>query len=499
MEALQIPDVHLLVIAPMLTIFTWATVLLLVDVFAIPQDQKRITGYLALAGLAVTAAVTIGVRFYIPIETNTFVTSFSDMVILDTFALILTGIFLLVAAITIAMSLDYLPHHDIEIGEFYSLILFATGGMLLLAQSSNLIMIFLGIELLSLTLYILTAFFYPRLASEEAGMKYLLLGAFAAGFFVYGIALVYGGAGTLDLASIGVYMATQPPAVAGLSAGGMLVLIGGGLIVVGIGFKVALVPFHMWTPDVYEGSPTPVAAFMSVGTKGAALAALLRILQMALPALDVFWVPVLGGLAVATMIIGNIGAIAQSNVKRMLAYSSIGHAGYILLGVIAASQHGTESFLFYMLAYALTNLGAFAVLIVLERRSEQAWNLDDFNGLWSRQPLVAIAMAVFMLSLAGVPPTAGFFGKFLVFLAVWESGYGLLALAGVLTSAIAMFFYLRVIVRMFMHEPARDVQPFLQWGISASIAIAAVGTLLFGLLPAPIVDLMQQSMVAFGG
>jgi NADH-quinone oxidoreductase subunit N len=330
-------------------------------------------------------------------------------------------------------------------------------------------------------------------------MKYLLLGAFAAGFFVYGIALVYGGAGTLDLASIGVYMATQPPVVAGLSAGGMLVLIGGGLIVVGIGFKVALVPFHMWTPDVYEGSPTPVAAFMSVGTKGAALAALLRILQMALPALDVFWVPVLGGLAVATMIVGNIGAIAQSNVKRMLAYSSIGHAGYILLGVIAASQHGTESFLFYMLAYALTNLGAFAVLIVLERRSEQAWSLDDFNGLWSRQPLVAIAMAVFMLSLAGVPPTAGFFGKFLVFLAVWESGYGALALVGVLTSAIAMFFYLRVIVRMFMHEPARDVQPFLQWGISASIAIAAIGTLLFGLLPTPIVDLMQQSMVAFGG
>jgi NADH-quinone oxidoreductase subunit N len=500
MTELLLPEVHLIVIAPVMTIFAWATALLLIDVFLIPQDKKRITGYLALAGLVVAAAVAVWAQFYIPITPRMYVMSFSDMVMLDSFALTLTWIFLLVAAITIMISLDYLPRHQIELGEFYSLILFATGGMLLLVQSSNLIMIFLGIELLSLTLYILTAFFYPRLASEEAGMKYLLLGAFAAGFLVYGIALIYGGTGSLNLEDIGAYLRAEFQPGAELSTGVLLTLIGSGLVLVAFGFKIALVPFHMWTPDVYEGSPTPVAAFMSVGTKGAALAALLRVLMMALPDLQSYWIPVLGVLAALTMLVGNIGAIAQNNVKRMLAYSSIGHAGYILLGVMAASDHGTESFLFYMLAYALTNLGAFAVVIALEHRNEQAWSLDDFDGLWSRQPLLAIGMAVFMLSLAGVPPTAGFFAKFLVFAAAWESGLQTLALIGVLTSAIAVFFYLRVIVRMFMYEPAREVQPLLYGGLSFSIALAALGTLVFGLLPTPLVDYMQRSvLVAFGG
>jgi NADH-quinone oxidoreductase subunit N len=242
-----------------------------------------------------------------------------------------------------------------------------------------------------------------------------------------------------------------------------------------------------------------VAGFMSVGTKGAALAALLRVLLVGLPALQAYWLPVLGALAVATMLVGNIGAIAQMNVKRMLAYSSIGHAGYILIGVIAASDHGSQSFLFYILAYALTNLGAFAVVMTLERRGEQAWNLDDFAGLWSRQPLLAIAMAVFMLSLAGVPPTAGFFAKFLVFAAAWESGLWLLALVGVLTSAIAAFFYLRVIVRMFMYEPVRDVPPLVFRGLAVSIGITAVATIAFGLLPTPIIELMQRSVLALGG
>jgi NADH-quinone oxidoreductase subunit N len=275
--------------------------------------------------------------------------------------------------------------------------------------------------------------------------------------------------------------------------------VGSGLVLVGFGFKVALVPFHMWTPDVYEGSPTPVAAFMSVGTKGAVLAALLRVLLVAFPTFEIYWVPVLGALAAATMLVGNLGAIAQQNVKRMLAYSSIGHAGYIMLGVIAASDHGTESFLFYMLAYALTNLGAFAVVIALEKRGESAWSMDDFAGLWVRQPLLAVAMAIFMLSLAGVPPTAGFFAKFLVFAAAWESGLQVLALVGVITSAIAVFFYLRIIVRMFMHEPVRVVQPLLFRGLTVTIAIAAVGTLLFGLLPTPVVDLVQRSVIALGG
>ncbi len=496
MQPLELPAVNLLVIAPMLTVFAWATALLLVDVFLIPDNQKRITGYLAIGGLVLAALVALVVQASVPVGSS--IQSFSNMVVMDRFALTITWIFLLIGAIAIAMALDYLPHHDIEMGEFYTLILFATGGMLLLAQSTNLIMIFLGIELLSLTLYILTAFFYPRLSSSEAGMKYLLLGAFAAGFLVFGIALIYGGSGTLDLVEIGRVLAEQQPA-AGLTPEALLVLVGSGLVLVGFGFKVALVPFHMWTPDVYEGSPTPVAAFMSVGTKGAVLAALLRVLLVAFPTFEMYWVPVLGALAAATMLVGNLGAIAQQNVKRMLAYSSIGHAGYIMLGVIAASDHGTESFLFYMLAYALTNLGAFAVVISLEKRGENAWSMDDFAGLWSRHPLLAVAMAIFMLSLAGVPPTAGFFAKFLVFAAAWESGLQVLALVGVITSAIAVFFYLRIIVRMFMHEPVRVVQPLLFRGLTVTIAIAAVGTLLFGLLPTPVVDLVQRSVIALGG
>jgi NADH-quinone oxidoreductase subunit N len=501
METIPIPTVDLRVVAPVLALFGWATALLVLDVFAIPATRKRLTGYLALAGLALTAGVAAWVQMATPIVPGVSL-RFSDMgqmVVLDNFALMLTWIFLIIAAITIIVSLDYLPLHDIELGEYYSLILFATGGMIVLAQSTNLIMIFLAIELLSITLYILTAFFYPRPASEEAGMKYLLLGAFAAGFLVYGIALIYGGAGTLDLASIGAFITTELAISPALSSDVLLVLVGSGLVLVAFGFKIALVPFHMWTPDVYEGSPTPVAGFMSVGTKGAALAALLRVLLLGLPALQAYWVPVLGALAVATMLVGNIGAIAQMNVKRMLAYSSIGHAGYILIGVIAASDHGSQSFLFYILAYALTNLGAFAVVMTLERRGEQAWNLDDFAGLWSRQPLLAIAMAVFMLSLAGVPPTAGFFAKFLVFAAAWESGLWLLALVGVITSAIAAFFYLRIIVRMFMYEPVRDVPPLVFRGLAFSIGITAVGTIVFGLLPTPIIELMQRSVLALGG
>jgi NADH-quinone oxidoreductase subunit N len=239
---------------------------------------------------------------------------------------------------------------------------------------------------------------------------------------------------------------------------------------------------------------------MSVGTKAAALAAMLRVLMIALPTFEEYWMPALGTLAALTMIIGNVGALSQQNVKRMLAYSSVGHAGYIVLGIMAISNHGTEAFLFYILAYALTNLGAFAVVIALEERGEAAWSLDDFSGLAKRQSGLALAMAVFMLSLAGVPPTAGFFGKFYLFAAAWESGLGVLVLIGLLTSAVAVFFYLRIVVRMFMAEPVREVKPVLPYGITVSIAVAVVGTLVFGLMPTPVVNLVQQSvLVAVGG
>ncbi len=489
-----LPNVDLSVIAPMVTVFAWATALLLIDLFVSGKDRKM-TGYLALAGLAVAAGVTLAVA---P-GAGASRTAFSDMVVLDTFAVTITLIFLLVAALAIAISLNYLSYHDIELGEYYPLVLFATGGMILLGQTTNLILVFLGIELLSITLYILTAFFYPRYTSEEAGMKYLLLGAFAAGFLVYGIALIYGGAGTLDLVRIGTFLSDNLVVGAAFPPGALLVLIGGALVLVGFCFKIALVPFHMWTPDVYEGSPTPVAAFMSVGTKGAAFAALLRILLVALLSFKVYWLPVLGVLAALTMLLGNIAALMQPNVKRMLAYSSIGHAGYIMVGVMTASNHGTESLLFYLLAYALANMGAFAVLISLEQRGEMTWSVDDFAGLWKRYPLLAIAMATFMLSLAGVPPTAGFFAKFFVFAAAWEDGQIFLVFIGVLSSAIAAFFYLRVIIRMFMDEPVREITPILNRGLTITIGLAVVGTLLLGLIPAPLVSLVQNSVIALGG
>ena len=491
MEPIVIPPVNLGLLAPLLTIVGWATALLLVDVFAVPEGKKRITGYLALAGLAVAALVAIPLWGAPPAET------FSGMLRHDAFAVALTWIFLLIGAISVVMALDYLPRHGIEQGEFYPLILFAVAGMILLAQGGDLIVLFLGIETLSITLYILTGFAYPRQTSEEAAMKYLVLGAFAAGFFVYGIALVFGATGTTNLIAIGEYVALARP----VNADQTLLLLGAGMVLVAFAFKVALVPFHMWTPDVYEGSPTPVAAFMSVGTKGAALAALLRILVDALPAVQGAWLPALSALAALTMIVGNLGALAQSNVKRMLAYSSVGHAGYILLGVIVAGSggYGAESFLFYLLAYALTNLGAFAVVIALEQRGEQAWSLDDFNGLFQRRPALAAAMALFMLSLAGVPPTAGFMGKLYVFTAAYEGGLGWLALVGVLTSAVAAFFYLRVIARMFMQAPSRDVQPAVFRGLQLDIALSAIAILLIGLIPTPVILLVERSLVAAGG
>jgi NADH-quinone oxidoreductase subunit N len=269
-------------------------------------------------------------------------------------------------------------------------------------------------------------------------------------------------------------------------------------VIVGFGYKIAMAPFHMWTPDVYEGAPTPVAAFMSAGAKGAGFAALTRFLLLALGSQHDVWAPALAVLAAITMIVGNISAIAQTNVKRMLAYSSVGHAGYILLGVLAANNRGVEGLLFYLLAYALTNLGAFAVLMALEQRGEAAWNMSDFAGLWGRRPWLAVAMAICMFSLAGIPPTAGFVAKFYVFAAAWQSGFEWLALIAVITSAIAAFFYLRIVVQMFMSEPVREMPVLADRGLTIGIGLAALGVMVFGIIPTPVIDVVRQSVLALG-
>lgn len=483
------PTVDWAVAAQPALMFGLGMLLLLIDLFV---ENKRVVGGLALAAVLATAGV--GAALW-----GRSGTTFSDMLVLDSYALTFNTIFLVVTALTILLSLEYLPRQDIERGEYYVLLLFATGGMMLLAQGADLIVLFLGLELLSITLYVLVGFAYPRLSSEEGAMKYLLVGAFAAGFLVFGIALTFGATGESNLLKISAFLSRQTLAAENHT----LLLIGAAMVIVGFGYKIAMAPFHMWTPDVYEGAPTPVTAFMSVGTKAAGFAALTRFLQVALPTEQATWVPILAALAGLTMIWGNLTAVTQSNIKRMLAYSSIGHAGYLLMGTLAVggpgqSISGVQGLLFYLLAYALTNLGAFAVLIALERQGEAAWSLESFAGLWQRRPWLAAAMAVCMLSLAGFPPTAGFWGKLYVFTAAWQAGLAWLTVVGVITSAIAAFFYLRIIATMFMRESEQDVAAYPGSGLNLGLALATAAVLVLGLVPAPLIDVVQRSVLALG-
>ncbi len=494
MTEITIPPIDWRVAAQPGIIFGWASVLLVIALF-VPRSRTRIVGYLAIAGAIVAAAA--GVPLWgVTAET------FSGMLRLDAYSLTLNWMFLAAATITIVLSLDYLPRQGIERSEYYVLVLFATGGMMLLAQGSDLIMLFLGLELLSIVLYVLTGFAYPRNASEEAGMKYLLIGAFAGGFVVFGIALLYGATGSMNLRAIGEILVQQTLTLEERT----YLLAGAALVVVGFGYKIAMAPFHMWAPDVYEGAPTPIAGLLSVGSKAAGFAALLRFLVEALTVEWQIWAPVLAALAIATLAAGNIGALTQRNVKRMLAYSSIGHAGYILFGVIAAGapggiagQRGLEGVLLYLIAYTFTNLGAFGVLIALEHRGEAAWDMSDLAGLWNRRPWLAVAMAVCMLSLAGVPPTGGFWGKFYVFTAAWLAGMGWITVIGVIIAAIAAFYYLRIVAQMFMAEPAREAPLPVDRALQVGLALATLGVLILGFLPTPAIDLVQRVALAAAG
>ena len=379
-------------------------------------------------------------------------------------------------------------------GEYYALLLFSTLGMMVMAGSLDLITIFLGLETLSISLYILAGFLREQLKSNESALKYLLLGAFASGFVLYGIALIYGASGSTNLRRVAEAVA------AGKIASPTLLMIGMGLLIIGFGFKVASVPFHMWTPDVYEGAPTSVTAFMIAGTKSAAFAAFLRILMTALPALHPDWSRVLWVLAILTMTVGNVVAISQSNIKRMLAYSSIAHAGYILVALVAAGKLGSSSVLFYLTAYSFMNLGAFAVIIALARQDGERTTIDDYAGLGLRYPFLGAAMALFMFSLAGIPPTGGFMGKFYIFSAAIQAKYVGLAIIGVLNSVISVYYYLRVTVVMYMGqgkaEPALGrVSPAL----TLAVLIAIAGTLQLGLFPSRFLEVALRSVVAILG
>ncbi len=478
------PQTDFVTIGPPLLLVVWATVLMLVDLFI---SNKRTTALLALLGLAASAVLVI------PLYGQAPRVSFANMAILDDTAIAIDCILVLVTAITILFSIDYLKRQAIEMGEYYSVLLFTTAAMMLMGHGGNLIVLFISLEWLSIGLYILAGFAYPRIRSQEAAMKYLLYGAFAAGFLIYGIALIYGVTGTTDLATI----ADRLRADQALRSSPVL-LIGLGLLLIGFGYKISMVPFHMWTPDVYEGSPTPVSGYMSTATKAAGFAALLRVVQIAFP-VDVLpvWQLMLAVLAALTMLVGNIAAVAQSNIKRMLAYSAVAHAGFILCALVAIDVAGAvQSYLYYILAYALTNLGAFAVVIALEQAGEERFDIADLAGIGWRQPLLGAAMAIFMLSLAGVPPFAGFFAKWLVFQVAYQGGFWWLVLIGLLSSVVSAFYYLRIIVNMYMREPTAPARSYTTTPLLAGVALAALLVIVQGVLTNPVLSLVGQTVAA---
>jgi len=482
---LVLPHIEWAPLAAMLPVAFGGLAVLVGDLF-LPAGRKRFIPALGLASLALSILVSIGLW-------GTVGYSINDAVVLDRFALFSYLVFALVSILSILLSMDYLDASAPDQGEYYSLLLFSTLGMMLMASGGDLIVICLGLEMLSLALYTLCGFRKAELRSNEAALKYLLLGAFASGFFLYGIALIYGATGTTVLRRIVAFLADgRPPS--------LLLLVGAGLLLVGFGFKVASVPFHMWTPDVYEGAPTSVTAFMIAGTKAAAFAALVRVFLLALPTLQVQWAPAVWVLAVLTMTLGNLVALVQNNIKRMLAYSSIAHAGYLLVALVAGGSPGATSILFYLVAYALMNLGAFAVIIALQARGQELLSLPDYAGLGFRRPVLSACMALFMFSLAGLPPTAGFMGKLLIFSAAVEGHYPGLAVIGVLNSVISVYFYLRPVVIMYMNEPAieRPLVPAKAAAILA-VALSVLGTLQFGLFPGRLLDLARQSVAALGG
>ncbi len=406
--------------------------------------------------------------------------AFQGMVIADAFAAFLVALFALSGLVAIVMAEGYLREHDLEQPEYYILLLFVVAGMMLMARVADLIMIFLALELFSIPLYVLAGFARPRPTSEEAALKYLLLGAFAAGFMLFGIALVYGATGSTALPTI-VAAVTQG------QANRLLLLTGSALVLVGLGFKVAAVPFHMWTPDVYQGAPTPVTGFMAVTAKTAGFAALLRLFVLVFPHLQEQVVPIFWALAVLSMSVGNIVAIAQRNIKRMLAYSSIAHAGYMLMALVVFGHEtlatkAVAAVLFYLVAYAFATFGAWSVVMLLERREGRGLDLDDYAGLARRAPWLAAAMAVFMFSFTGVPPTLGFFGKFYLFQVVLEAGFPGLALLGVLTSLVSAYYYLRLVMLMYMRPGEPEVRSAR--GLAATAYISALLSAFLGLVAA---------------
>jgi NADH-quinone oxidoreductase subunit N len=412
----------------------------------------------------------------------------AGMVAVDRFSVVSRLLILSIAGFGLLLGFHYFSRSgDAERGEFFPLVMFATVGMTLITAAADLIVVFLALEILSLSLYVLTGI-TGRRGSNEGAMKYFLLGAFSSAFFLYGVAMAYGATTTTNIVAIA-------NALAGRTGSQPLALLAFAFLAVGFGFKISAVPFHMWTPDVYQGAPTPITGFMSAATKAAAILALVRVLDVALQPLTLDWVPVIWVLAAASIVLGSVLAIAQTDIKRMLAYSSIAQAGFMLTGLTAANSTGIRAAMFYLIAYAATTVGAFGVVMLVSAKGEEQTALTAYTGLYKRSPLLAGLMAIFLLSLAGIPPTAGFIAKVNVFVAASGAGYWPLVLIGVVFSVVAAFFYLRVIVLMFMREPGAEQEEDRSLMPRLVIAIPAAVTVALGLFPGLITGFISKASV----
>lgn len=500
-----LPDISFALILPELIVCIVGVVVMLVDAFAKPP-QRWVTGGISLAGL-LAAAVGAG---WLWLGWDGAAQAFNGMIVLDGLRLGFTFVFLLVSALTLLISMVWVESERLPAGEFHSLLMFATAGMMFMASAGDLVIVFLGLEILSIATYVMCGFRRTDVRANESSMKYFILGSFSSAFLLYGIALTYGATstaaglpGTTNIAEIARRIPdAQFP---------LLLFAGAAMMLVGFGFKIATAPFHVWTPDVYEGAPTPVTAFMAAGPKAAGFASFVRVFVFAFPfvvagsatvgsQIHQAWVGALVALAIATMTVGNVVAITQNNVKRMLAYSSIAHAGYAVVGFIAAgaaadAEHRDAAIgavVFYLLTYAVMNLGAFAVVQMIARAGDRRTEVEDYSGIGFQSPWLAFALSLFLLSLLGMPLTAGFIGKVMVFRAALDQGYFVLVVIGVLNTAISAYYYLRLIIVMFFRErtTAWDA-PRIPASMRVVLVLTVLGVFYLGLFPGRVINALQ--------
>lgn len=465
-------------VMPEILMTAFALIVLLIDLLV---KKKEAIAVICLAGVALIGLSLVGSAG----------STFGGMYISDGYSTFFKIIFFINVILTILISVKYIAVERINYGEYYSLILFSTIGMMIMASASDLIVLYLGLELMALSTYVLAGFIRHNVKSNEAALKYFLLGAFSSGFLLYGISIIYGLTGTTDIKAIAAFIQER-----GL-AGNLSLTLSVMMFAVAFGFKIAAAPFHMWAPDVYEGAPTSITAFMSVGPKAAGFAVIGRVFLVAFASIKVDWAAVLIPIAILTMAVGNIVALSQTNIKRMLAYSSIAHAGYALLGIIAGNAEGLSSTMNYLFIYTFMNIGAFAVIIMLRSEGIKGDEISDYEGLSKTHPLAAVLMLIFMFSLTGIPPTAGFIGKLYVFMAAINAGYTWLIIVAVIFSAISAFFYLRIIMYMYMRDPKVEVPLTKSFTNGVALAITTVAVLVIGVFPTMFVEFAKAALKGF--